>query len=71
MAKFQRRRGRDVPKSKRLANRPYATKGHKVGAFSGGVITRKPLLDGRVLVTLTDEEGRRTQHIEEATNVHH
>ncbi len=62
-----------MPRKKRLKikHNPYAVKGAKIGAFSGGVITKKPLPDGRILVTVTDQEGRRIQHIEEVTHAHH
>ena len=61
-----------VPKSKQLKNNPYATVGQKLRHVEGGMVTRKPLPDGRILVTVIDEYGRKTESIEEeATNGHH
>ena len=54
MAKFQRRRGRDVPKSKRLASNPYAIRGIKLHPLEGGLVTRQPLPNGNILVTMID-----------------
>ncbi|HEV2108269.1 MAG TPA: hypothetical protein VGR16_08405 [Thermomicrobiales bacterium] len=66
MAKFQRRRGRDVPKSKRIRNNPNVTQGRKVAAFEGGVIVSKQNPDGSVSRYAIDEYGRRTLLDEEA-----
>ena len=48
----------------------YVTQGRKLQHLEGGLITRKRLPDGRTLVTIIDEDGRRTETIEEATNGH-
>ena len=59
MAKFQRRRGRDVPKSKRIRNNPNVTQGRRVAAFEGGVIVSRQNPDGSVSRYAIDEYGRR------------
>lgn len=50
---------RDVPKSKRIQNNPYAVKGHKVKPLQGGVIVSKPNPDGTITRILIDEHGNR------------
>ena len=61
-----RHRRRGVPKSKRIKNNPYAVKGHKVGAFEGGVIVSKQNSNGSVSRYAVDEHGRRTLLEQEA-----
>ena len=63
---------RDVPKGKRLKNRPYATVGHKLQHLEGGLVTRRRLPNGNILVTTIDETGERTETIEqEGQHAHH
>lgn len=61
---------RDVPKSKRLKNNPYAIRGVKLQRLEGGLITRKRLPNGDTLITTVHEDGTTTEHIEEAPHAH-
>lgn len=56
---------RDVPKSKRLVNNPYATRGVKLQRLTGGLIIRRRLPDGRTIVTISDENGKQQTYIEQ------
>jgi hypothetical protein len=67
---IQENRTMSRKKKLKIKHNPYATVGHKLKGLEGGVVTREPLPGGRVLVTIIDEEGRRTQHIEEAISDH-
>ncbi len=54
----------DVPKSKRLKNNPYAIRGIKLQRLEGGLVTRRQLPNGNILVTTIDETGKQTETIE-------
>ena len=56
-----------IRKSKQIRNNPHVTQGRKLQHLEGGMITRKPLPDGRTLVTVIDEHGRKTETIEQET----
>jgi hypothetical protein len=66
--RYQHRR--DVPKSKKLKNNPYAIRGIKLQRLEGGLVTRKRLPNGDMLVTTIHEDGSTTETIEEAANAH-
>ena len=61
---------RDVPKSRRLKNNPYAIRGVKLQRLEGGLVTRKRLPNGATLVTAIHEDGTTTAQIEEALHAH-
>lgn len=60
MARRDEGQRRQTPESKRIKNNPYAVKGHRVGAYEGGVIVTQKNPDGSIIRYVINPDGSRT-----------